>query len=135
MGLDIGRKKVGIAFSDQTLTIARHYKTVFFADLKPEIQKHLPTLKGLVIGLPLRMNGSKGEAAEEIIKIGQALSQELNICVFFEDERLTSWEARERLKEMDYSAKKIKELEHQVSAQLILQSFLNGQNPIYSPNI
>ncbi len=125
MGLDIGRKKVGIALSDRTLTVARHYKTVFFADLKPEIKKHLPNLKGLVIGLPLRMDGSIGSAAEEVKQIGQELSIALALEVFFHDERLTSWEARERLKEMEYSSAQIKELEHQVSAQFILQSFLN----------
>ncbi len=126
LGLDIGKKKVGIAISDATLSLARAIKMVPFRELRYEIlcfKESTPDLFGLVIGLPV---SKSGDAAKEIKKVAKALEEEFQLQVFFEDERLTSWEAREILKEAGYKPDKIKELEDQTAAQLILQSYLNN---------
>ncbi len=127
LGLDIGKKKVGIAVSDQTCTLARALKTVSLKALKFELQnllKEFEDLQGLVLGLP---KSKSGDAEKEMMKLGSQLSEQFNLPVYYEDERLTSWAARDLLKEAGYKPEKVKELEDQVAAQLILQSFLNGQ--------
>ncbi|MDJ0625129.1 MAG: Holliday junction resolvase RuvX [Candidatus Caenarcaniphilales bacterium] len=125
LGLDIGSKKVGIAISDKTLTVARPLKTVLFKQLQTELKEILieyNDVEGLVIGLPVSQSGEK---AEQIKLIGQKLNRVFQLEVFYEDERLTSWEAREILKDEGYNVTKIKELEDQVAAKLILQSYLS----------
>lgn len=126
--LDIGAKKVGIAVSDRTANFARDLKMIPFKRLEDELQNlitEFAEIEALVIGLPLKQGKIIGEAAEKIMKIGHGLEKKFNLPVYFEDERLTSWDAREILKEMGYKPDKIKELEDQVAAKLILQAFLS----------
>ena len=126
LGLDLGQKKVGLAFCDQSWLVASHHKTILREKLEPEIHNMREKIAALIIGLPLKMDGSSGTAAQNIKQIGQALSKQVDLPVFYEDERLTSWQARQILQENGYKPLQVKKLEHQVSAQLILQSFLNS---------
>jgi putative holliday junction resolvase len=130
LGLDIGKRKVGIAISDQTNTLARAIKKVQVRELRYEILCLIetnPDIEGFVVGLPLKMNGELGEAAEELMQVGKELAEEFKVKLFFEDERLTSWAARELLQELGYNSRQIAHFEDQTAAQLILQSFLNGR--------
>ena len=123
---DIGKKKVGIAISDKTKTVARALKKIHFNQLRKELQSLLTEntdIEGLVIGLP---QSKSGEAAIIIKQIAENLKAEFHIPVYFQDERLTSWEARENLKEAGYTPEQIKEKEDETAAQIILQSFLES---------
>lgn len=137
LGLDIGKRKVGLAISDKTNTLARAIKKVHMRELRYEILCLLEEnndIEGLVIGLPLKMNGEQGDAAKELLEIGRELAEEFGLKVFFEDERLTSWEARELLKELGYNPRQIAHFEDQTAAQLILQSYLNNRSGAQSPS-
>ncbi len=125
--LDLG-KKVGIAISDSTWTLARGIKTVNIKDLKIELKKIINQEKicGLVIGLPINMDGTPAKSSEETIQFGEELSKEFNLIVKFQDERLSSWAARELLHELGYKADKIRALEDQTAAKIILESFLKS---------
>ncbi len=125
IGLDLGSKKTGIAITDSMGLFARDLKTVFTNDLNAQLKKIIKEnsdLVGLVIGLP---KSKSGESEEKIRNFAENLKTEFNLPIYFEDERLTSWEAREILREQGYNSAKVKELEDQVAAKLILQSYLN----------
>ncbi|MDX1921378.1 MAG: Holliday junction resolvase RuvX [Candidatus Caenarcaniphilales bacterium] len=126
LGLDLGKKKVGIAISDETGIIARALKTVPKASLVKELnslKQTYPTLLGLVVGLP---KSKSGKAEKETKAFAQKLQKLCGLAVYFQDERLTSWDAREILKEQGHKPERIAELEDQMAASLILQSFLDG---------
>ncbi len=126
IGLDIGSKKTGIAITDLMGLFARDLKTVFTNDLNAQLKKIIKDnsdLAGLVIGLP---KSKSGEAEAKIKDFSKKLEAEFNLPIYFEDERLTSWDAREILREQGYNSAKVKELEDQIAAKLILQAYLNS---------
>lgn len=133
MGLDYGKSRVGVAFSDLTNTIASAdhiYKMLgsekdlqYFADLIRE--KSVDTV---VFGLPLQTDGAESEMSLEVRAFAQKLAELANVKVAFQDERYTSFEAEEYLKEAKIKWEKRKELLDKVSAQIILQNYLD-ENP------
>ena len=133
MGLDFGKARTGVAFSDLSSTIASAdhiYKNVseerdleYFAKLIKEKQVDL-----VVFGLPLQTDGSEGEMAKYVKDFANKLSQMTKTKVAFQDERYTSFEAEEYLKEAKIKWEKRKELLDKISAQIILQNYLD-ENP------
>ena len=131
LGIDYGRKRIGLAISDETETLAsplpvhRRQRT---------LNHDLWTLKRLiasqgisrfVIGLPLNMDGSQGEMAEEALTFAAQLSQLTELPFDPVDERRTSAEAERVLIQGDVSRKKRRELRDGLAAVLILQSYLD----------
>ena len=133
MGLDYGKARVGVAFSDLSSTIASAdhiYKTKsleedldYFANLIKE-----KSVNFVVFGLPLQTDGMEGEMAKVVRDFAEKLSEKTGVSVAFQDERYTSFEAEEYLKEAKIKWDKRKELLDKVSAQIILQNYLD-ENP------
>ena len=133
MGLDYGKARVGVAFSDLSSTIASAdhiYKTKsleedldYFANLIKE-----KSVNFVVFGLPLQTDGTEGEMAKVVRDFAEKLSEKTGVSVAFQDERYTSFEAEEYLKEAKIKWEKRKELLDKVSAQIILQNYLD-ENP------
>ena len=133
MGLDYGKARVGVAFSDLSSTIASAdhiYKTKspeedleYFANLIKE-----KSVSVVVFGLPLQTDGTEGEMARVVRDFAEKLSKKAGVLVAFQDERYTSFEAEEYLKEAKIKWEKRKELLDKVSAQIILQNYLD-ENP------
>lgn len=133
MGLDYGKARVGVAFSDLSSTIASAdhiYKTKspeedleYFANLIKE-----KSVSVVVFGLPLQTDGTEGEMAQVVRDFAEKLSKKAGVLVAFQDERYTSFEAEEYLKEAKIKWEKRKELLDKVSAQIILQNYLD-ENP------
>ncbi len=133
MGLDYGKARTGVAFSDLSSTIASAdhiYKNVseekdldYFAGLVKEKSVDL-----IVFGLPLQTDGTEGEMSKAVRAFAEKLSQKTGIKVDFQDERYTSFEAEEYLKEAKIKWEKRKELLDKISAQIILQNYLD-ENP------
>ena len=129
LALDLGDKSVGAAVSDSLqLTINRlnpirrsNWKQLLL-DVKALI--HRFDAKTLVIGLPLRLDGTTGEAAERIERIALNFSRSLEIPVFLQDERLTSVEARASLLDEGTKPEEIPALIDGAAAGLILREFL-----------
>ncbi|MDD2510598.1 MAG: Holliday junction resolvase RuvX [Syntrophomonas sp.] len=131
MGLDLGEKRIGIAFSDPMGWTAQGHSILQRKGLK----KDLSYLKGLcqefevekiVLGLPLNMNGTMGPKALETQEFAQALHEDIKIPVEFWDERLSSKSAERVLLEADLSRKRRKELIDKIAAVHILQAYLDG---------
>ena len=130
MGVDYGDKRIGVALTDALCIISSPYEV--FQNLSPEQSlQHLNDLikqfnvDEVAMGLPLNMDGSEGERAKLHRDIGQKLSELSGVKVAFVDERLTSAEAEEILIESKVRREKRKELIDKISAQIILQTYLN----------
>jgi putative holliday junction resolvase len=108
LGIDYGRARIGLALADARTALARPLDTLKRINRNEDIRRlreivRTHAVKQIVVGLPLRLDGSRGEMAEEAARFGERIRKQLGIPVEMVDERLTSWEA-ERLLE-DQSGK------------------------------
>ncbi len=132
IGFDYGAKRLGVAVSDLLLTVATSYKIIqreSFAKDLAEIKKIIAEKEvgGIVFGLPLQMNGEEGEIAKEVRHFAEKLSKEIDLPIFFWDERLSS-SAMENflIKEVDMSRGKRKKVLDASAAAYILQGVLDA---------
>jgi len=133
LGVDYGRVRLGLAMSDEGSVLASplpHYRRA--RSLRDDLRyianlasKH--DIKRIVIGLPLHMNGSIGEMAEEAAGFADEVERATGLVVERIDERLTTAEAERTLLEADISRKKRKGLRDSLAAVLILQSYLDRE--------
>ncbi len=132
MGIDYGDKRIGIAFTDLLGLISSAYdvyenkNTETSLSYLSELAKE-KNVDEIVIGLPLSMDGSENERTAVTKSFGENLSKLSGIKVVYEDERLSSYEAEEILKEAKLPWEKRKQILDKVSAQVILQSYLNNK--------
>ncbi len=130
LGLDYGDRHIGLALSDPLgltaqplgqVTLAGEAKDKrCFSDL---VRKH--EVKEIVVGLPLRMDGSLGTRAAKTREFGLWLEKAVGLPVTLWDERLTTQQAAGIMKEQKMHWKTKRKVEHQISASLILQSYLD----------
>jgi len=147
MAIDYGMKAIGLAICDELQLTVRPLTTV-----RREKQNRRQTLERigelvraheagtLVVGLPLNMDGTRGEAAEKVETFIADLQAQLSdspadsmesltaIPIVTIDERLTSYEADQILREMGVSQKERKAKSDEYAAVLILQDYLDGQS-------
>ena len=132
LGCDYGRVRIGISHSDERKLFASPLK-VFkkqkrlestFADIKA-VTLSLSPFEGVVVGLPLLLNGQEGEMAKEAKIFGQKLALYLNIPCIFWDERLSSSQADRLLREDNLSRKERSAFSDTLAATLILQNYLD----------
>jgi len=131
LGIDYGDKHIGLAVSDPMLLTAQaleSYQTQnkskdmeFFRNL---ISKYKITQ--IVIGLPLRMDGSEGNRVKKTKKFASRLKNHLDIPIVYWDERLTTKQASRIMRDKGISNKKKKKLVDQISAVLILSSYMDS---------
>lgn len=126
--IDYGLKRIGIALSDAGKKIAFPYQTV--PGGRQAIASIATALKGqdvekIILGLPLLMNGQKGDMALEVEKFAKILEESLKIPVIFRDERLSSRGAEATLKEISLNRKQRSARIDETAATLLLQSFLD----------
>lgn len=120
LGLDIGRKRVGVALLKDELVI--ELETVSFKTFEELVERlegivAVEAPSRLVVGLP------RGSQAQEIQKISQDLVRVLHLPLDFEDETLTSREAIRQLKQEGLSQKEAEEKSDQRAARLILEQY------------
>ena len=133
MALDIGDRRIGVAFSDETRLIATPHSVYNRVGWGPDV-KHLARLYQeqratlIVSGLPLNMDGSEGFRAEACKEFAKLLSEKTGLSVDFQDERLTTVSAHNILNATDTRGKKRKAVVDAVSAVLILEDYLRKQN-------
>lgn len=136
VGIDYGKKRIGIALSDERKILARGLQTLL-AEKKTEatIDKMLAALapfsvQEIVVGLPLKMSGQIGLSGDEVQHFVDLLRQKTAIPVVLWDERLTTVQAERSLKEGNLSRKKRSLVVDQVAAIILLQSYLDSLTPI-----
>ncbi|MGC8976633.1 MAG: Holliday junction resolvase RuvX [Candidatus Ratteibacteria bacterium] len=128
--IDVGDKNIGIALSDEENLIARGLGTIKMDDnvlekIKELIEKY--NVGKIVYGLPLRMDGSFSIQTEKTLAFITKLKESIKEVEFVGwDERLTSSLAERFLLSADLSRKKRKKLIDKLSAQIILQNYLDA---------
>ncbi len=130
LGIDHGDKRIGLALSDELQRIATPHGVAHGeAELGREIERLIrdESLVGLVVGLPLNMDGSAGPKARQVLEFVERLKQRFDLPVETIDERLTSVQAESMLRDMGVPPKKRAARIDQVAAQIILQDFLDAQ--------
>ncbi len=129
LGIDFGDKNIGLALSDRLLITAQALGS-YRPKSKPEDERYFKELVSkyeigkIVVGLPLRMDGSQGTRVEKTKKFARWLESTLSLPVILWDERLTTQQAAKILQEQKIKNKRKKTIEDQISAAIILSSYL-----------
>ncbi|MGH9869464.1 MAG: Holliday junction resolvase RuvX [Candidatus Polarisedimenticolia bacterium] len=130
MALDVGTVTIGVAISDPLGITAQPVTTLRrvgwrqdLGALQALIAAH--EVQRIVVGLPLRLGGERGTAAEEVEAFARKLEAAVQLPVVSWDERLTSVQAERILLEADVSRKRRREVVHRLAAAIILQSYLD----------
>src|SRR5215831_3592546 len=138
LGIDYGERRIGLALSDVTGLLASPWKKIdndrnvgaAAGRLAVEIDALVAEPDGLgaiVIGLPRRLNGEDNEQTARVRTLAQLLADRIAIPITFQDERLTSHEAEERLSPRVRDWRKRKQQLDAMAAALILQDYLDHQ--------
>ncbi len=132
MAIDYGSKAIGVAISDELRLTVRPLTTIRRnKQSRHQIITHLQNLieeyevAELVVGLPLSLDGSFGDAAERVNTFIVELKKIISIPIIAQDERLTSREAEEVMRELGFDMKKRKEKSDEYAAAIILQDYLS----------
>jgi putative Holliday junction resolvase len=133
LSIDLGTKKVGVAVSDETQFTIRHIGILERKSWKKFLKEVSDFLKefdakALVIGLPYNSDGSESDMSLDARRIARNFSLSLNIPVFLQDERVTTYEARSNLWEIGASDKEMRQALDSEAAAIILNDFIEQRN-------
>ncbi len=133
LGVDLGGKRIGLAISDplgytaQVLDVIQNKSEPdVLRQIGEAVAEHQVVL--VVVGLPIKMDGSQGPEAKAAIRFAERLRDSLGISVETWDERLSSVQADRFLAEAEVRGKERKRLQDQLAAQIILQSYLDASS-------
>lgn len=132
LGFDFGMKNIGIAVGQELTHTANPLMAIKARDGIPDWQKIRQVLDEwqpqlLIVGLPLNMDGTEQEMTAAARRFGNRLHGRFNIPVEWQDERLTTYEALDQMGIRSKMDSRQRSDVDQLSAQLILQSWLNQQ--------
>jgi putative Holliday junction resolvase len=139
LGVDYGRKRIGLALSDPTGLLARPWKTLHVsgppsqvaAALAAEIRALVSEPDGLdavALGYPRRLSGEANEQTAAVTQLADALRSIVDVRVVLQDERLSSREAETLLARREKDWRKRKQLLDAASAAIILQDYLDTRS-------
>ena len=129
LGLDVGRKRIGVAGCDRLGITVHGINTIIrkswqddMAELRSLIIER--SIDTLVIGLPYNMDGTLGHQAKHVQKFANGAAKYLGMAVEFVDERLTSFEAEEMMRSQGISTRENNAMIDRKAAAIILQQWL-----------
>jgi len=132
LAIDLGDRRIGLAVGDELQitahglpTAERRNKREDLNYIKSLVKKHAAGL--VVLGHPLNMDGSRGPAAEKAERFAAAIEKHVGIRVKLWDERLTSVEADELMRQAGMNRDERRQRVDQMAARLILQSYLDTE--------
>ena len=132
LGIDYGDRRVGIAISDPLGSIALGVCTISVTGINDAVTKVSELCKEkdvsmIVVGLPLNMNGSRGEMVDRVEDFVSRLREATALPINMYDERLSSAMVERTLLDADMSRKKRKGVIDKLAAQAILQGYLDRE--------
>ena len=136
MGLDYGSKTLGIAISDELGFTAQPVETVE-RNGENKLRKSLAriseivrekNIQKIVVGLPVNMSGKRGERVARTLEFVEKLKLRVDIPIVMQDERLTTVEANEILRESGVRCEERKRYIDQVAASIILKEYMERQD-------
>lgn len=135
LGVDVGRRRVGLAISDRSRTLARPLSTLTVSDSRDAVDRVAAEVTRLaaeedgvsmvVVGMPARLDGSPTALTSHVAAFVEALQTRIPVPVVIEDERLTSHEAESRLAVRERDWRRRKEKLDAAAAAVILQDYLD----------
>lgn len=133
LAVDLGAKRIGLAVCDPLGISVRPLETIQRGSAHRDIAKLKSLVEELeveavVLGLPLRLDGSIGDAARRTITYAGRLRASLSVPVFTQDERLTSYEAENLMAHKRVRLEKRRKYSDGLAAAIILRDFLSGRN-------
>jgi len=132
MAIDYGRKRFGLALSDELGLTSQPLATLARTNRRDDLRRirllaRENKVRQFVVGLPLRLDGTAGEMAEEVKRFATRLIKELGLPVEMFDERLTSWEANET--QMITNRREASDAHRDdIAAAIILRDYLAAKN-------
>jgi putative Holliday junction resolvase len=132
LGLDIGEKRIGVAVSDPSGSVATPVTVLDAKRLASDVGPLRLLVQDyeaveLVVGLPLTMSGEEGPQAVSVRRCADALSERLGIPVAYYDERLSSASAERAMGESGSRSRERRGAVDMVAATLVLQAFLDAR--------
>jgi len=135
LAIDVGARRVGLAISDASATLARPLDTLVVSDDRDAVDRVAERIAALereddglvavVVGLPVRLDGRASDASQRVRAFISALSGRTTLPIEVEDERLTSREAESRLAQRERDWRKRKAKLDAAAAAVILQDYLD----------
>jgi len=135
LGVDVGARRIGLAISDRSRTLARPLTTLTIASADEAIDRVAATiarlreeedgLDAVVVGLPVKLDGSGSIETARAAAFIEGLRSRVSVAILTEDERLTSREAESRLAVRERDWRKRKEKLDAAAAAVILQDYLD----------
>ena len=134
MALDLGKKRIGMALSDELGVTAQGLKTLERTNIREDLARISQlaaerSVSLILMGNPLHMSGREGRQAEYARDFGERLRAASGIPVEFWDERLTTVAAQRVLRESGISIEKRAKAVDQLAAVILLESYLDSRNP------
>ncbi len=133
IGIDLGSKRIGIATSDRSGTIATPYTVLLRCGSMGGDHRNIAKMvveeeaQAVIVGLPLNMDGSEGKAAQAARVEAARMATVVGVPVHVHDERLTTVEADRVLMEQKMNAQARRRVVDKVAAAVMLQSWLDTQ--------
>jgi len=133
VALDLGAKRVGVAVSDELQITANPLPFIERRSWKDLLRRVAAIIegydaRGLVIGLPLGLDGRDGDAAQEARRLAENFRKSLNVPVYLQDERLTTFAADVKLRSEGVRPEEIGNRIDSESAALILRDFIQQKS-------
>lgn len=134
LGLDIGRKTIGVALSDEAGLIAQPLRVIKRTSLAKDLEELFAIareneVEKIVAGLPLNMDGTSSSTTEFVLKFVEKIREAGPLPVFTWDERLSTAAVERLLIEGDMSRGRRKEVVDKMAASYILQGYLDRNRP------
>lgn len=132
LGLDLGKKTIGVAVSDETEITAQPVTVIKRSNYRADIEGILMicgeySVGEIIIGLPVHMDGSMGESASRVLEFIEKLKERTDLPVRTWDERLSTMAVTKILIEGDVTRAKRKKVVDKLAAAYILQGYLDSR--------
>ena len=138
LGIDYGARRIGLALSDATATLASPWRTLHRPPSEAETMRVLITeiavlqreddgLEAVVVGWPRRLDGSPTDLTSLVETFAQSLRAKIDLPVVLQDERLSSTEAESRLARRERDWRKRKQQLDAAAAAVVLQDYLDSR--------
>jgi putative Holliday junction resolvase len=129
LGIDYGQKRIGLAMARHSMafpfkTLDKSTRDRLFADLMSIIATE--GVEAIVLGLPLDMNGDETLTTRQVLNFRDSLARRTELPIHLVNEALTSFDARQRLREAGVPERKHKEMLDQMAAVCILETYLEN---------
>jgi putative Holliday junction resolvase len=129
LSLDFGSKKIGTAYVSSMVNVVMPLQLIYYKKPGSAVEQILTITKdrqitGIVIGWPLEMSGHEGIQTELVTKFADKLMQKIKLPIYLQDERMSTAMANRLLMPTLMSRKQRSQLDDQLAAAVILESFL-----------